>query len=108
MNIKRTLAKAAQNKADDVINDILKDPVGFFTPHYEKITFLAFSGDSGKWRVSKGESSTQSRKIISICEDASITNGWIAFKHENGRSWIDFSESIPAGIRQRILNIKNL
>ena len=77
-----------------------------FTPHYEKVTIFAFAGNQGNWRISKGRPSERlANAVFFACADEGITEGWIAYKEDYGRRWVDFSPSFPTPAQRRIETI---
>lgn len=89
----------------ETLTKIAEDPVGFFTPYYEKVTVFAVLGEGGRWRVSKGYVSLHiAHRIEEICQDFQVTDGWIAFKADGGRRWVDCSDTFTEPAKQRIRN----
>ncbi len=90
------------------VASIVEDPVGFFTPHQFKITVYAFLGRKGEWVISKGAdkvSPALAVRIVNFCKSNGLTDGWIAFKKEDGQTRVDCDPSWPENIRQRISNL---
>lgn len=105
--IERFVIGEAKKLVSRKIAEIAEDPIGFFTPHHIKITVFSFLGENGAWRVSRGRSLVTTSlvaRVDQLCKDAGVADGWIAYKKENGRAWIDFSPSIPEPTQQRISN----
>lgn len=91
--------------ASETVRKIVKDPVGLFTPYYEKVTVFALLGERGQWRVSKGSVSKRvAQGVEEICRHFEVTDGWIAYKADAGSNWVDCSESFTEQAKQRIRN----